>query len=91
MADLSDETAFKDKVLQATVDGWCKIQVVYFRKRIGKDGVKKIFQVSINLHGKKAMEKEILIDTAVQEKILLFPTDTKLYRKIVGTVSFSKS
>jgi len=23
------ETAFKDKVLQATVDGWCKIQVIY--------------------------------------------------------------
>ena len=22
------ETAFKDKVLQATVDGWCKIQVI---------------------------------------------------------------
>lgn len=56
--------------------------LVYFRKRIGDKGVEKIFQVSIDLHGAKAKEREILIDSTVQEKNITFPTDTKLYRKI---------
>jgi len=56
--------------------------LVYFRKRIGEKGVEKIFQVSIDLHGTKAMEREVLIDTTVQEKNITFPTDTKLYKKI---------
>ena len=56
--------------------------LVYFRKRIGEKGVEKILQVSIDLHGSKAKEREILIDTTVQEKNITFPTDTKLYRKI---------
>lgn len=56
--------------------------LVYFRKRIGEKGVEKIFQVSIDLHGAKAKEREILIDSTVQEKNITFPTDTKLYRKI---------
>ena len=57
--------------------------LVYFRKRIGEQGVEKILQVSIDLHGDKASkDREILIDTTVQEKNITFPTDTKLYRKI---------
>jgi IS5 family transposase len=44
--------------------------------------VEKIFQVSIELHGVKAREREVLIDTTVQEKNITFPTDTKLYKKI---------
>ncbi len=56
--------------------------LVYFRKRIGEKGVEKIFQVSIDLHGTKAKEREILVDTTVQEKSITFPTDTKLYKKI---------
>jgi len=56
--------------------------LVYFRKRIGAKGVEKIFQVSIDLHGTKSMEREGLIDTTVQEKNITFPTDTKLYKKI---------
>ncbi len=56
--------------------------LVYFRKRIGEKGVEKIFQVSIEIHGKKAKEREVLIDTTVQEKNITFPTDTKLYKKI---------
>jgi len=58
--------------------------LVYFRKRIGEEGVKKIFQVSIDLHGKKAKEKEVLVDTTVQEKNITFPTDTKLYTRIIA-------
>lgn len=57
--------------------------LVYFRKRIGREGVKKIFQVSIDLHGKKAKEKEVVVDTTVQEKNITFPTDTKLYKRII--------
>jgi IS5 family transposase len=41
--------------------------LVYFRKRIGEQGVEKILQVSIELHGKSAKEKEVLVDTTVQE------------------------
>lgn len=57
--------------------------LVYFRKRIGEDGAKKILEVSINLHGKKAKEPEVLVDTTVQEKNITFPTDTKLYRRVI--------
>jgi len=57
--------------------------LVYVRKRIGEQGVQKIFQVSIDLHGKKAKEKEVVVDTTVQEKNITFPTDTKLYTRII--------
>lgn len=57
--------------------------LVYFRKRIGEEGVEKIFKVSIDLHGKRAKEKEVLVDTTVQEKNITFPTDVKLYKRII--------
>lgn len=57
--------------------------LVYFRKRIGKEGVKKILKVSIDLHGRKARELEVLVDTTVQEKNITFPTDTKLYKRVI--------
>lgn len=57
--------------------------LVYFRKRIGEEGIKKILQMSIDLHGNKAKEKEVLVDTTVQEKNITFPTDTKLYERII--------
>jgi len=57
--------------------------LVYFRKRIGEEGVKEILKVSIDLHGKKAREKEVLVDTTVQEKNITFPTDTKLYKRVI--------
>jgi len=56
--------------------------LVYFRRRIGEAGVAKILQVSIELHGAKAREAEVLIDTTVQEKNITFPTDSKMYKKI---------
>ena len=57
--------------------------LVYFRKRIGEEGVEKIFKVSIDLHGRRAKEKEVLVDTTVQEKNITFPTDIKLYKRII--------
>jgi IS5 family transposase len=57
--------------------------LVHFRKRIGKQGLEKIFKISIDLHGKSSLEKEVLIDTTVQEKNITYPTDVKLHKKII--------
>jgi len=43
-------------------------ELVHFRKRIGKEGIEKIFQMSIALHGKAALENAVNIDTTVQPK-----------------------
>ena len=57
--------------------------LVYFRKRVGEKGFEKILASSITIHGEKAIEEEVCIDTTVQEKNITFPTDAKLYRKII--------
>jgi len=57
--------------------------LVYFRKRIGTDGAKAIFEVSVGLHGKDAVEREVTVDTTVQEKNITFPTDVKLLTKVI--------
>lgn len=54
-----------------------------FRSRIGKDGAEKIFHLSIKLNGDDSKEKEVIFDTTVQEKDITFPTDDKLYIKII--------
>ena len=68
-------------------DGPCaSSDITHFRKRIGEDGVKKIFELSVKLHGDKILEKEVVVDTTVQEKNITFPTDTKLMCKIIPDV-----
>ncbi len=62
-------------------------ELVKFRKRIGKEGMEKIFQMSIGLHGKKALEPNVNIDTTVQEKNITYPTDAKLAIKIINRVN----
>lgn len=57
--------------------------LVHFRKRIGKEGLEKILKMSISLHGKNSREKEVVIDTTVQEKNITYPTDVKLHKKII--------
>lgn len=59
-------------------------ELIHFRKRIGESGVEKIFQASVLLHGEQALEREVVIDTTVQEKNITFPTDTKLRVKVMG-------
>lgn len=59
-------------------------EMTYFRKRIGHEGFEKILAVSINLHGKSEGEKDVHADTTVQEKQVTYPTDDKLYLKIMG-------
>lgn len=56
---------------------------VHFRKRIGEQGIKKILEISISLHGREAMESEVVVDTTVQEKNITFPTDVKLHKRII--------
>jgi IS5 family transposase len=57
--------------------------LVYFRQRIGETGVQRILQVTARLHGDKAQESEVVVDTTVQEKNITHPTDTKLAHKII--------
>ena len=57
--------------------------LVYFRKRIGAAGVQRILKVTARLHGEKAQEAEVVVDTTVQEKNITHPTDTKLAHKII--------
>ena len=56
---------------------------VHFRKRVGKEGIQKIFAYSVTLHGKDAQERQVLSDTTVQENNTTFPTDAKLAKKII--------
>jgi len=59
-------------------------ELVHFRKRLGEAGVEKIFKACVALHGEAALEREVVIDTTVQEKNITFPTDTKLRVKVMG-------
>lgn len=56
---------------------------VHFRKRIGAQGVEKIFAYSVLLHGKTALESQSLSDTTVAENNTTFPTDAKLAKRII--------
>jgi IS5 family transposase len=57
--------------------------LVYFRQRIGEAGMQRILKVTAQLHGDKAGESEVVVDTTVQEKNITHPTDTKLTHKII--------
>lgn len=58
-------------------------ELVHFRDRIGPDGGEKLLAVSIALHGERAKEKEVVLDTTAQEKAITFPTDAKLHAKVI--------
>ncbi|MBC8236639.1 MAG: IS5 family transposase [Helicobacteraceae bacterium] len=58
--------------------------LVYFRKRISTEGMKVIFAMSVSLHGKDVQEKQVIIDTTVQENNITYPTDGKLAIKIIN-------
>jgi len=60
-------------------------ELVKFRNRIGKDGFEYIFKHSIELHnGQDIKEKQVIVDTTVQESNLTYPTDGKLAIKIIN-------
>ncbi|MDQ7072392.1 MAG: IS5 family transposase [Gammaproteobacteria bacterium] len=62
-------------------------ELVHFRKRIGEKGVNHLFQVSVALHGKAALDETVNIDTTVQEKAITYPTDAKLAIKIINRLN----
>ena len=62
-------------------------EFIHFRNRIGKEGVEKLLKVSVQLFGKEAQEKEVLIDSTVQEKNITYPTDAKLHKRIIDKVN----
>jgi IS5 family transposase len=59
-------------------------EMIEFRKRIGEEGVELIFKESIRINGKDAGEATLSGDTTVQEKNITYPTDDKLYKKIIA-------
>jgi transposase, IS5 family len=58
-------------------------ELVEFRKRIGSQGVELIFKESIKVNGKDADDDTLSADTTVQEKNITYPTDDKLYKKVI--------
>jgi transposase, IS5 family len=58
-------------------------ELVEFRKRIGTEGIELIFKESILVNGDDANDDNLSGDTTVQEKNITYPTDDKLYKKII--------
>ena len=58
-------------------------EFVHFRKRLKEDGLEFLLSQSVSLHPNAKSEKEVQIDTTVQEKNITFPTDAKLAKKVI--------
>lgn len=58
--------------------------LVYFRRRIGEEGCRELFNISVGMHGDKAKESDVIVDSTVQEKNITFPTDSKQHLKIIA-------
>jgi len=93
--DLGDETVVQKWVENPYYQYFCGMDVlqwhipiapsdlVHFRNRIGEEGVEKIFQASVLIHGSEAQEHEVCIDTTVEDKAITYPTDAKLHKRII--------
>lgn len=93
--NLGDETVVSKWVENPYYQYFCGVDIfqwnfpidpsdlVYFRKRIGEEGIEHIFQASVQIHGKAAEEEQICIDTTAQTKAITYPTDAKLHKKII--------
>ena len=58
-------------------------EFVHFRKRLKESGLEFILSQTVALHPEAKNEKEVQIDTTVQEKNITFPTDSKLAKKVI--------
>jgi len=94
--NLGDETLAKAWVMNPYMQYFCgrvffehkfpcdPSNFVHFRKRIGEEGIKKIFAYSVNMHDAKTKSSNfVLSDTTVQENNTTFPTDAKLCKKVI--------
>ena len=50
-------------------------ELVKFRNRIGKDGLEFIFKLSVELHGNKAKQSQVIVDSTIKQSNMTFPTD----------------
>jgi len=57
--------------------------LVHFRNRIGESGIEAIFKLSVQVHGKDIQPQVVSVDTTAQSKNITYPTDVKLYRKVI--------
>lgn len=61
-----------------------RTELIKFRRRIGEKGSEQILRMTVLLFPKKEVqEKEVLIDTTVQEKNITYPTDVKLQKRVI--------
>jgi IS5 family transposase len=74
---------FSGEIYFASQQPCVSTELVEFRKRIGTEGVELIFKESIRINGKDADDENLSGDTTVQEKNITYPTDDKLYKKII--------
>lgn len=74
---------FTGETFFQTVQPFDPSQFVHFRKRIGERGLEYLLSQSVKLHPRAKFEKEVQIDTTVQEKNITFPTDAKLAKKVI--------
>lgn len=58
-------------------------EFVHFRKRLKEAGLEFLLSQSVALHPEAKDEKEVQIDTTVQEKNITFPTDANLAKKVI--------
>lgn len=58
-------------------------ELVEFRKRVGVDGVELILKESIRVNGDDSNDDNLSGDTTIQKKNITYPTDDKLYKKII--------
>ena len=59
-------------------------ELIKFRQRMGERGMERILKISSDLFARNEIqEKRVLVDTTVQEKNIIYPTDPKLQKRIV--------
>src|SRR6185312_2953916 len=83
LADILDQ---KHPMYQLAKIPCVPTELVAFRNRIGEPGLELILQESIRVNDPPKDNNErivVSVDTTVQEKNITYPTDDKLYKKII--------